>query len=95
MERLIALLPLSSVPELQIFVGVVVAVTCVATVLRANKDKHDAPPPAPGPVGDAMVHLQGAAEVLMLLRETQDLMRQAVELLRSIDREQIRNDGHD
>ncbi|WP_272913266.1 hypothetical protein [Methylobacterium sp. SyP6R] len=42
-----------------------------------------------------MVHLQGPAEVLTLLREIRDLMRQMVELLRSIDREQIRNHGHD
>jgi hypothetical protein len=96
MEHLIALLPLlSSMPALQVFVGAAVAVTCVAMVLRANKDKHEVPPPAPGTVSDAMVHLQGPAEVLTLLRELRDLGRQEVELLRSIDREQIRNQGHD
>ncbi len=48
MEHLIALLPLlSSMPALHVFVGGVVAVTCVGMVLRANKDKHEVPPPAP------------------------------------------------
>ncbi|TNC12259.1 hypothetical protein FF100_15590 [Methylobacterium terricola] len=117
MEHLIALLPLlSSMPALQVFVGAAVAVTCVAMVLRANRDRHEVPPPAPGSVGDAMVHLQGPAEVLSLLRDLRELGRQQVEhlariaecarvardeakaqtdLLRSIDREQVRNHGHD
>ncbi len=48
MEHLIALLPLlSSMPALQVFVGGVVAVTCVGMVLRANKDKHEVPPRRP------------------------------------------------
>ena len=51
------------------------AVTCVAMVLRANKHKHEVPPPAPGTVGDAMVHLQGPAKVLAILREMRDLTR--------------------
>jgi len=117
MEHLIALLPLlSSMPALQVFVGGAVAVTCVAMVLRANKDKHEVPAPAPGTVGDAMVHLQGPAEVLNILRDLREIGRQQGEhlariaecqraareqltaqtdLLRSIDREQVRNHGHD
>ncbi|TNC04332.1 hypothetical protein FF100_36670, partial [Methylobacterium terricola] len=115
--HLIALLPLlSSMPALQVFVGAAVAVTCVAMVLRANRDRHEVPPPAPGSVGDAMVHLQGPAEVLSLLREMREQGRQQTdylgriaecmrvirgethnqtEILRSIDREQVRNYGHD
>ncbi|WP_177202151.1 hypothetical protein [Methylobacterium sp. ap11] len=46
---------------LTIFVGVVVAATCVAMVLQANTDKREVPAPAPGSVGDTMVHLQGPA----------------------------------
>ncbi|BAQ44416.1 hypothetical protein [Methylobacterium aquaticum] len=117
MEHLIALLPLlSSMPALQVFVGGIVAVTCVGMVLRANKDKHEVPPPAPGSVGDAMVHLQGPAEYLNILRDLREIGRQQVErldriaecgrvsrdqltaqteLLRSIDREQVRHHGHD
>ncbi|AWN51415.1 hypothetical protein [Methylobacterium sp. 17Sr1-1] len=85
MEHLIALLPLlSSMPALQVFVGGAVAATCVAMVLRANKEKHEVPPPAPGTVGDAMVHLQGPAEVLTILRDLREIGRQQVEHLARI-----------
>ena len=78
MEHLIALLPLlSSMPALQVFVGGAVAVTCVAMVLRANKDRHEVPPVAPGTVADTTAHpLAGPALILDLLRELRDLARQ-------------------
>lgn len=64
-------------------------------VLQANKGEHEVPPPAPVTMSNALMHLQGPADVLAILREMRDLTRQEVDLLRSIDREQIRNHGHD
>ncbi|MFE1601651.1 hypothetical protein [Methylobacterium sp. ID0610] len=80
MEHLIALLPLlSSMPALQVIVGGIVALTCVAMVLRANRDKAEVPPPAPGTIGDAMLHFQGPAALLDIQREIRDMLRQCTE----------------
>ncbi|ACL57556.1 hypothetical protein [Methylobacterium nodulans] len=81
MEHLIALLPLlSSMPVLQVIVGGLVSVVCVAMVLRANRDKAEAPPPAPGSLADGpLLHFQGPAALLDLQREIRDLLRQGTE----------------
>ncbi|GJD52416.1 hypothetical protein OPKNFCMD_5181 [Methylobacterium crusticola] len=77
MEHLLALLPLlSSLPALQVFVGAVCAVLCVAMVLRADRDRHEGTAATGGP-GEGSP-LPGPA-ALELGREMRDLLRQAAE----------------
>ncbi|MGY2048933.1 hypothetical protein [Methylobacterium sp. JK268] len=80
MEQLIALLPLlATMPALQVIVAGITAVVCVAMVLRANRDKLDAPPPAPGGPGDALLHFQGPVALLDIQREIRDVLRQCAD----------------
>ncbi|MEH3144408.1 MAG: hypothetical protein PGN34_03455 [Methylobacterium frigidaeris] len=98
MDPLVALLPhLSSMPVLQVIVGGVVAVTCMAMVLRANRDRADAPPPVEGPgmaemlrdLRDQTRHLADLlARIADLLRSLREESRKQTEILERIDREQ-------